>query len=338
MTTRFAFTGFRHGHINALYRICGERDDIEIVASCEEDRETREGLQSGGAVEVTHDDCGTMLAEVDCDAVAVGEYYEKRGRVVIQALRAGKHAIADKPLCTRLSELDEIESLSAANGLSVGCMLDLRNTRQFATLRELVLAGEIGEVHAISFNGQHPLSYASRPHWYFEEGKHGGTLNDLAIHAIDYIPWATGLKFTQVSAARNWNACLKEVPFFKDSAQVMMTMDNGCGVLGDVSYLTPDSFGYRLPQYWRMTFWGQDGVLETSVGTDGVLAYRNGEKEAQCVPLGEVTPPIYFESFLSELRGESASIELPTATVIESSRNTLRAQQAADEGLCNVAL
>jgi len=338
MKTRFAFMGFRHGHINGLYGICSKRDDVEIVASCEEDPETREALASGGSIAVTHDDYGTMLREVECDVVAVGDYYEKRGRVLIQALQAGKHVVADKPLCTRLSELDEIESLSAANGLSVGCMLDLRNTRQFTALRNLALGGEIGEVHAISFNGQHPLSYESRPRWYFEEGKHGGTLNDIAIHGIDYIPWATGMKFTEINAARNWNACLKEVPFFKDSAQVMMTMENGCGVIGDVSYLTPDSFGYGLPQYWRMTFWGQDGVLETSATTDGVTLYKNGEKEERCLPLCGPRPPIYLESLLRELSGETDGIELPTAVVIESSRNTLLAQDAADRGLTNVKL
>jgi len=31
--------------------------------------------------------------------------------------------------------------------------------------------------------------WGTRPAWYFEPGMHGGTLNDIAIHALDFIPW-----------------------------------------------------------------------------------------------------------------------------------------------------
>jgi len=35
-------------------------------------------------------------------------------------------------------------------------------------------------------------------------GQPRGTINDIAIHAIDLIPWVTGLRFTRVVAAREW--------------------------------------------------------------------------------------------------------------------------------------
>ena len=338
MKTRFAFMGFRHGHITAVHSLVKQRDDAEIVACCEEHAETRESFKNGGAIEITHDNYEQMLNDTECEVVAVGDYYEKRGRVLIAALKAGKHVIGDKPLCTRSSELAEIESLAASGGLRVGCQLDLRSSAVYRELRDLIQAGEIGEVHAVSFNGQHPLAYGSRPGWYFEEGKHAGTFNDIGIHGVDFVAWATGVKFTVVNAARNWNACLKQVPFFRDSAQAMLTMENGCGVLADVSYLTPDSFSYGLPQYWRMTFWGQDGVLETSAGAKCVDLYKNGEKEVRHVPAENPRSGGYLDDFLAEIRGEGEGVELSTADVIESSRVTLAAQEAADSGATNVAL
>lgn len=338
MKTKFAFMGFRHGHIHALYDLATKRDDVEVVAGCEEHEETRRTLADTSQIKITHCDYAEMLREVDCDIVAVGDYYEKRGRVLIQALKAGKHVIADKPLCIRLSELEEIERLAKSGGLAVGCMLDFRSIGQFRKLRELVLQGEIGEVHAISFNGQHPLCYGTRASWYFEEGKHGGTLNDIGIHAVDYVPWATGLRFTTINAARSWNAAIKEVPLFADGAQVMLTMENGCGVLGDVSYLAPDSFEYSLPQYWRMTFWGSKGMMEAGERIDGVLLYKNGTQDVQRVPPGESRVGGYLEDFLREIRGETEGVELSTSQVIESARISLRIQEAADKGLCNVRL
>lgn len=338
MTLRFAFIGFRHGHIFGLYDLARQRPDIEIAACCEEDSETRLHLQKEGRVDLTHQDYAAMLKEVDCDVLAVGDYYGKRGRILIDGLEAGKHVIGDKPLCTRLSELDEIESLSATKALRVGCMLDMPDSGQCRSMRRLIQAGQIGQVHAISFDGQHPLNYGTRPGWYFEQNKHGGTLNDIAIHALDFIPWSTGLNFTVVNAARNWNAALKQVPFFNDAAQVMLTMDNGCGVLGDVSYLTPDSMGYTMPNYWRMTVWGQDGVLETSATMDGLMLYQNGQKRPQRLKADQSRLGGYLEDFLSDICGEAADDGLTTSRVLRSSRIALGVQEAADRCLTNVEL
>ena len=197
-----------------------------------------------------------MLRDVDCDVVAIGEYFARRGSAAIHALNEGKHVIVDKPLCTSLDELDEIERIAGETELKVGCMLSMRDHGQTIGARKLIREGAIGEIHAISFGGQHPLMLGKRPGWYFEEGKHGGTINDLAIHAIDCLPWITGLEFETANAARCWNAFAPEYPHFHDGAQMMLTMDNGCGVLGDVSYFMPDKAGYSLPFYWRYTFWG----------------------------------------------------------------------------------
>jgi predicted dehydrogenase len=271
---RVAFMGFRHGHIRDVYRRLQKRDDAEIVAACEEDEPTRRTLAAENTFKITHASFNAMLSEVSADVIAVGDYYGKRGRILIQALEHGCHVISDKPICTSLEELDEIGKLAAAKRLAVGCQLDQRDSAASTAARTAIQAGEIGEVHAVSFGGQHPLMFGTRPGWYFEPGKHGGTINDIAIHAINTIAWITGRRFTMVNSARNWNARLKEVPHFKDAAQMMLTMDNGCGVLGDVSYLIPDSFGYGHPLYWRFLFWGSAGMLDIASGK--VALYKNG--------------------------------------------------------------
>ena len=331
MAIRLAFVGFRHAHIFDLYRRARETEELEVVAACEEDPEARRELAGGGKVEVTHDDLERMLETVDCDAVAVGDYYAKRGHIAIRALQEGKHIISDKPICTRLEELDEIGKLSKKKGLKVGCMLDMRDSPQFIGLRSLVRAGTIGEVHAIFFGGQHPLLLGTRPAWYFEPGKHGGTINDIGIHALDLIPWITGMRFTAINAARCWNAFAKDFPHFKDAGQLMLTMENGCGVLGDVSYFSPDSFGYSLPFYWRMTFWGEEGVLETSATARAITVALKGETEVRKEPLPPGNPGGYLRAFVHDIVGELKEGELCTKDVLRASRLALTAQKMADE-------
>src|SRR5205814_8111328 len=110
--------------------------------------------------------------------------------------------------------LEEIEALGRERGLRVGCLLDMRGSGSIRTIRRLIGEGAIGEVHTVGFTAQHPLLYGSRPAWYFEPGMHGGTINDIGIHAFDAIPWMTGRTIASVACARVWNAKVRQHPQF----------------------------------------------------------------------------------------------------------------------------
>jgi predicted dehydrogenase len=339
MSLRLAVVGFRHGHIFDLYRRAVAMPEIDVVAACEEDAATREALAQEDRVAITHADYARMLADCECDAIAVGDYYSIRGQRVLDALSAGKHVISDKPLCTRLDELVRIETLSAERNLSVVCMLDMRDWSQTITARTLIQQGTIGEVHAVSFGGQHPLSRGkTRPGWYFEPGKHGGTINDIGIHALDAIPWVTGLQFRTIHAARCWNAFAPDLPHFEGAAQMMLTLENKAGVMGDVSYMMPDSSGGTLPFYWRMTFWGRKGVLELAYNQDHVTLALDGEEGLRHEPLLEGDPGGYLCAFLHDVAGASGEGELCTADTLRAMRIALLSQHAADSHTFDIGL
>ena len=140
---RLAFIGFRHGHVMGLYRGAVAHAGVDVVAACEEDAQTAASLKSSGTVQLTHSRMEDVLERVDCDAIAIGDYFARRGAIAIAALEAGKHVIADKPLCTSLDELDRIGHLAAGKGRAVGCLLDLRDTAVFRTMRRVIREGSI---------------------------------------------------------------------------------------------------------------------------------------------------------------------------------------------------
>jgi predicted dehydrogenase len=278
-----------------------------------------------------------MLAEVEFDVLIIGDYYSKRGELAIAGLRSGRHVLSDKPICISRKELDEIQRLAAQHDLRVGCMLDQRDKGFAVTMRELIRAGELGDVQSVQFLGNHPLLLGSRPEWYFEEGKHGGTINDIAVHGLDLIRWATGAEYTAVIGARCWNAGYPQLKHFKNGAHLMLAMDSGCTVSADVSYLVPDSFGYAFPLYWRYTVWGTQGVLEAVSLSDTVTLYRQGESRPKEVPVKDDRAGGYLESFLRDLSGQAEEGELTTADVIAASRVALAAQAVADNGAVGAA-
>ena len=337
MPLKIAFAGFRHSHIFDLYNLARESAELEIVGACEGHEPTRANILATGRAAITHDRVDKMLDDVDCDIVATGTYFARRGQVLVKALERGKHVIADKPLCTGMDDLNRIEELSREKGLKVGCMLTMRDSGQFIGVRELIQAGRIGAIHAIAFGGQHPLLLGSRAEWYFEEGKHGGTITDIGIHAIDALPWITGLEWAKINAARCWNAFAPEYPHFADAGQMMLEMENGCGVLGDVSYFAPDRAGYRMPYYWRTTFWGRDGVIETATTAKEIHLLGKDDDEVQILPLAPAQKGGHLRAFLTDIAGETPHNGLDTAAVLRSARQVIRIQQAADGGEREVA-
>ena len=343
---KIAFVGFRHVHIEALYHTAKKHPNLEIVAAAEDHEETRKAIiertnisstieesrraeLEANRVELTHHTLDEILENVECDIVAIGDYYSRRGPLAIQALKAGKHVIADKPLCVSLDELDEIEALAKEKNLKVGCMFDLRDIPCIVGAKELVDNGTLGTIQSVTFGGQHPLMIETRAGWYFEPGKHGGTINDIAIHGIDLIPWLVGSDIKTIDAARCWNANAAKYPHFEDAAQMMFTLENKCGVIGDVSYLVPDTMGYSHPLYWRITFWGTKGVVEVSYAQDHLLVALNGDTEFKKLPLPEGRPNNYLEAFLADINGEP-QLDCCTDVILKSSRNALLIQSKAD--------
>jgi predicted dehydrogenase len=199
-------------------------------------------------------------------------------------------------------------------------------------MQRLVREGAIGEVHTVLFTAQHPLMLGTRPAWYFEPGKHGGTINDIAIHATDLIPWLTGREIVDVVAARAWNARLPQHPQFQDAAQVMLRLDNNGSAFGDVSYLSPDDIGYTAPQYWRVTCHGTEGFVEAAYNSKSVSLAGRGDKMVRDIPLDPAKPDGCLEAFINEIAGRIEPGVLTTADVLKASRVALLAQHAADLG------
>lgn len=327
------FAGFRHNHILGLYQEAQRHPGVHLYGAFEEDESAREQVSREHGVAFPYESYEALLCDRAVDIVALGDYYGVRGQRVIAALLHGKHVIVDKPLCTSLKELETIRRLAGEKQREVRLMLDLRFTEMARVAREKIAAGAIGRVNNVAFSGQHPLQYGSRPGWYFEKEKYGGTINDLAIHGIDLVTYLTGLKVEKTVAARCWNCFAKEEPDFPDSAQLMVTLSGGAGLIADVSYASPDSFGLKLPYYWRFEFWGTDGMMELGLNEPVIRLYRNGTTEAEQISVsGNVTTCL--TDLVAYLSGTAAPVET-TAEALDSTEKTLQIQQAA---VCETAL
>ena len=324
---KIAFAGLRHAHIFVLHKMAVENPLFEVTGAFEADPAARAEAVAKG-VDCRYESYDELLADPAVEAVALGGCFGDRGGMAIRALLAGKHVIADKPLCTTLVELDAIEALAEVCGLTVSCMFTMRFEKKIRAVKALVESGALGQIRNVYFGGQHPLQYGRRPMWYFEDGKHGGTINDIAIHGIDVLEYACGLSVDKILAARCWNGYAEAQPAFKDCAQLMLTATNGAGILADVSYAIPDGVEFGLPYYWEFCLWGSKGTLRFSLHEKESRYYLAGRKE----PVLLEEPPVetdYLTDLHSMISGGSSA--LPMEAVFRATRKTLEIQRRADE-------
>jgi len=325
MSLRMACVGFRHGHVTSVYQTAKELDYIEIVAAVEEDVEARAAFVEPMGVEITHETMDEMMGDVDFDLLSCVDYYGKRGSIVIQALEAGKHVITDKPMCTKRDELQRIRQLCRQNGLEVQIALTMRYGAAYQSMVRIVRDGGIGEFCTGIILGQHPLAYGSRPMWYFEEGKQGGTINDLFIHGTDMIGWTTGLGFAKVIAAEAWNARADWAPFFQDSAQVVYELSNGSKLMGDCSYLAPE----QAHAPWQFYLWGTEGHVHLC-GQE-LVWQRAGEGDMPVEIKAETEFGSPLEDFASHLE-KGTERWLSMEDCFKAQMASLAGQEAADSG------
>ena len=318
------FYGFRHGHIMGCFRQAQENPKVQILAAIEENEPARVKTQEALNFPITADGYEAGLQNPELDTVAIGGAFADRGPAIIKALQHGKHVLADKPICTKLSELEEIRALARIKNLKVGCLLDLRKSPAIPTAKALIESGRLGKVMSIGFTGQHCIDYAHRPSWYFEPGMHGGTINDIAIHGIDMIPYLTGQKISKLYYARAWNAFATKHDFFDDSAAFIAETDGGITVQADVSYAAPSQV-FSMPTYWNFQIWCMKGLITFNSKSD-VTIYEDGAAGPQVLP-GEAPTSNMLEDFLEELEKDTTTF---TESVFAASEIALRLQAAAD--------
>ncbi|MFH0939522.1 MAG: Gfo/Idh/MocA family oxidoreductase [Planctomycetota bacterium] len=324
---KVAISGFRHSHTNAITQQIRQYPQLQIVAASESHPEACQEIIKSSGVTITHPSLDAMLDSVEFDALVIGDVFVDRGAQVIKALQAGKHILADKPLCTRLDEMEQIRALAKKQNRSVLVAFTLRYHASWQTARKMLRDGAIGTIATGNVLGQHGLNYqVGRPAWYFEKDRHGGTIVDLMVHGIDSLYYLTGQPVVEVIAARAWHVEPDEAPFFQDVAQAFFRLKNDIGITMEASYKTPRGHN----PVWEIHLWGTAGDIV--ILSSGQITLRRHNEPAQQLDSKIENKTNIVEDFIGETMGLSGhQQELTTAESLDASEKAVLAQVAADK-------
>jgi len=246
-----------------------------------------------------------LLDDPEIDLVLIADIPARRAGRAIEAMRAGKDVMTDKPGCTTLEQLDEIRKVVAETGRIWSIDFSERfEVPAVGKAAELVREGLIGDVVQTVGLGPHRLNRPTRPDWFFERDQYGGVLCDIASHQIDQFLFFTGSDDAEIAASSVGNFANPGDPGLEDFGEILLRSDKGQGYIR-VDWYTPDA----LPTWGdgRLTILGTKGTIELRKyvdiagrpGTDHVFLV-NGERYEHID--GSAAPLTYFRDLANDIR------------------------------------
>jgi predicted dehydrogenase len=117
------------------------------VADLDESR-ARRAVGSYSTVGIT-DDLGVVLADERVSAVAIATPAATHVEIVLDALRAGKHVLVEKPLASTYADGLQLIEEAERSGLVLMCDHTYCYTPAVTKIREILHSGELGDLHFI---------------------------------------------------------------------------------------------------------------------------------------------------------------------------------------------
>lgn len=127
-----------------------------------------------------------MIAAGVCDAVTVTTPPQTRRDLVLEAISAGLHVIADKPFAPDFSGGMELDAAAKARGVTLGVYQNRRFDADLQTLKKVIDDGRLGRIWRV-----HSRMDQDSPQTV-EAGPSGGLLRDLGSHVVDQMVYLLG--------------------------------------------------------------------------------------------------------------------------------------------------
>ena len=173
------------------YSVLAREGKVELVAACDINRPRAEAWAKKFGFQEVYGDHKEMLARSDIDAISVCTWNNAHAPITIDALRAGKHVLCEKPPAMTVEQALAMQEAEKESGK----VLMIGFVRRFGRNADLVLdfakAGFFGE---INFAKVAVTRRCGCPLGWFANSKlsGGGPLLDNGVHLIDLVRYLTG--------------------------------------------------------------------------------------------------------------------------------------------------
>jgi len=177
-------------HIPALQK----QPDVKIVALCDINPEalknTGEKLEIGADRQFA--DYNKMLEMGELDAVHICTPNDTHMDPTVQALKAGKHVICEKPIGRNPAEGQKMVDAAKASGKKFMVAQCWRWNQDVKALKRFIDAGELGDVFMARVWAMRRRGIPGWGVFINKEKQGGGPLIDIGVHILDFTMYLLG--------------------------------------------------------------------------------------------------------------------------------------------------
>jgi predicted dehydrogenase len=255
-------------HCAAIQQI----DDAELVAVADANTDRAEAVAKKYDVPRVYTAVDALLNDADIDAVCICTPSGKHADTGIQALRAGKHTVIEKPMDVSLEACDRLIQAEDDTKKKLTIISQHRFDAATVLVKEAIDSGKLGKI---------VLADATvkwfRTQQYYDSGDWrgtwawdgGGALMNQGVHTVDLLQWLAGgvqSLFGQVRTAAHERIEVEDV------ASATLSFTNGA--IGSIIATTAAWDGFPV----RIDIYGTEGTAIIEGDRLRLLRFKNGEE------------------------------------------------------------
>ena len=227
-----------------------------------------------------------LLANPEIDAVSVCAANYAHAALSIQALKAGKHVLCEKPMATTLADCEAMVECAKKNGKFLMIGHNQRLAKAHMEAKRLIDEGLIGDIITFrtSFGHGGPETWSISPGknvWFFDKKKAAmGVMADLGVHKTDLIQYLTGQRVVRTTAR------LVTLDKRGEDGELIGVDDNAVCIYE----MSGGAFG-TMTASW--TYYGAEDNSTVLYGTKGIMRIYDDPAHSIVVKLADGTVETY---------------------------------------------
>jgi len=232
-----------HMHAESYTESLKHIEKVEIAGIAEEDEKKGKDFAQRHGIRYFKD-YGDMLSDKSVDAVLICSANAKHAKMTIDAAKAKKHIIVEKPIATTIEDAQKMIDACKENKVKLMVSFPVRYAPPIRRMKEIVDNGKLGEIIGISATNHGTMPGG----WFIEKSlSGGGAIMDHTVHVVDILRWILKSEVKEVYA--KMGTLIHDIPV-EDCGLISMKFENEIFATLDASWSRPKSF----PTWGDVTF------------------------------------------------------------------------------------
>lgn len=192
---KIGMMSFAHMHAYSYADSLMKLPNVELVGIFDDD--VKRGKEVADKYRTKHYANQDEFLSVKMDAVLICSENNRHKEMVLNAAKANKHILCEKPIATTVEDAKEMMQVCDENKVILQIAFPVRFSSPIQQLKKQIDAGELGDIVAFrtTNRGQNPGG------WFIDEKQSGGgSVLDHTVHMVDIMRWYLGEEITEVHA------------------------------------------------------------------------------------------------------------------------------------------